>query len=164
MTSLCWPASLSRFPSSSFHTARSWLFQQVLKMLPCGIVKKLIRLICGECSCWGEEGPGAICGSAVCLVGCDEWVERILAGKATQGPTCWGSTPAADTGRHPPSGYCLIKGWWWCQPGRLWHPDTHWWRQIDPNSTLHHSCCMKAVTRRGCEPVNKPKKCYFMAQ
>lgn len=81
-----------------YPTSTSWLFQQVLKMLPCGVVKKLIWLICGDCSSGGEEGPGAICGSAVCLVGCDEWVERMLicAWKASQLLTCWGSTPAGD--------------------------------------------------------------------
>lgn len=101
-----------------YPTSTSWLFQQVLKMLPCGVVKKLIWLICGDCSSGGEEGPGAICGSAVCLVGCDEWVERMLicAWKASQLLTCWGSTPAADTGRHLSPGCCLVKWrWWWCQ-------------------------------------------------
>lgn len=80
-------------------------------MLPCGIVKKLIRLICRDCSSGGGEGPGAICGSVVCLVGCDEWVERMLicAWKASQLPTCWGSKPASRQRETPTPGW---YHWW----------------------------------------------------
>ena len=116
MTSLCWLASVSPFPGSSFshsalietecitQQAPHDYFNKSSKCCLVGIVKKLIRLICRDFSSGGEEGPRAICGSVVCLVGCDEWVERMLicAWKASQLLSCWESITAADTGRHPP--------------------------------------------------------------
>lgn len=130
MTSLCWLASVSPFPGSSFsHSAlieTECITQQAphdyfnKKSSKCGlvgIVKKLIRLICRDCSSGGEEGPRAMCGSVVCRVGCDEWVERMLlicAWKASQqltrGDTHLQSEAAVTR--------CL-----WCQGRGLCHRD-----------------------------------------
>lgn len=179
MTSLCWPASVSvtttqlLFSQSTlirtkyYPTSTSCLFQQVLKILPRGVIKKFKRLICADCSSGREWGPGAMHGSAVCLVGCDEWVERMLicAWKASQLLTCWGSTPAADTGRHAPARGVV----WWSGGGsvrhwRFGHEDTHRWWQTDPSLTSNHSRCTEAWTSRGYEPVNDPKMSFIRQQ
>lgn len=177
MTSLCWPASVSRFPSVSFLTERSlkqsalpnstsWLFQQVLKRLPCGIAKKLIWVICRDSSSGGEVRPGAMCESVVCLVGCDEWVELMLicAWKASQLRSCWGSNPPrhTDTGRHLPPGCCRSVTW----RGVAWGDGGHdvpvirsrrSWRQTDPLLNLALSRRLKLGFSKGCTSAKELK-------
>lgn len=178
MTSLCWLASpLAVSPALLFSqcahwnrvhypTSTSWLFQQVLKMLPCGIVKKLIRLICRDCSSGGEERPGAICRSVVCLVGCDEWVERMLicAWKASQRLTLLRKQRSSSWHRETPTSRVLPR---WRGGGDARHRGgsvveaTHSWRRTDPCLTSHRSWCVKPWLSKGYEPVKKLKKLYF---
>lgn len=121
MTSLCWLASVSLFPSSSFLTVHLlkqsalpnkhlMIISTSLKNAGLWIVKKLIQVICRDCSSGGEERPEAICGPAVCLVGFDECVERMLicAWEVSQLLlACCESIPAADRGR-PLLAWCCV--------------------------------------------------------
>lgn len=79
MTSLCWAClrlTASRLLVSRnapietvyYSTSTSWLFQQVLKMLPRGVVKKLIQMIWGDCTC--GKGRRARSHMWVCRVPC----------------------------------------------------------------------------------------------
>lgn len=97
MSCLCWLASVSLVFSYLFFsfffftplthwskvhypTSISWLFQQVLKRLPCGIVKILIWIIC--CDCCSDRGEGAYSHMLIslCVVGCDKrcWMDADL--------------------------------------------------------------------------------------
>lgn len=121
MTSLCWFAFVSLFPSSSFLTVhllkQSALPNKHLMIISTSpknaalwIVKKLIPVICRDCSSGGEERPEAICEPAACLVAFDECVERMLicAWKVSQLLlACCKSIPAADRGRPLPAGCCV---------------------------------------------------------
>lgn len=125
-------------------------------MLPCGIVKKLIRLICRDCRSGGEEGPGAICVSGgLWWMG---WTDADL---------CLESITATDLlrkqhsswHRETPTSRVLPL---WCGGGDVRHKGsvietTHSWWQTDPCLTLHHSWCIKLWISKGYEPVKEQK-------